>query len=304
MNTDILRVAIVGAGLIGSSMARLFTEQGLDVTVHDPDDAARHRLEAASRTWHGPRHTLRVDAQLGAALQGAQFVFEAAPERLPVKRELLAKIEPHIGADIVIATATSALLVSDMQPAMAHPQRLVAAHPFNPPHLVPLIEVAGSVTTSQAALATTVELFIRLGRRPVRLQREAVGHIANRLSSALYREAVSIVASGIATVADVDDAVRFGPGLRWAVMGPHMLYHLGAGDGGYARYLEHLGPTQEARWADLGSPRLDAATQKQLVDGVTVEAAGRAIDSLCEERDKAILAILGALAALPPQTSS
>ena len=160
------------------------------------------------------------------------------------------------------------------------------------------------MTTSQAALATTVELFIRLGRRPVRLQREAVGHIANRLSSALYREAVSIVASGIATVADVDDAVRFGPGLRWAVMGPHMLYHLGAGDGGYARYLEHLGPTQEARWADLGSPRLDAATQKQLVDGVTVEAAGRAIDSLCEERDKAILAILGALAALPPQTSS
>lgn len=299
----IRRIAVVGGGLIGSSMARLFIERGLEVAVHDPDESARARLESASRAWRRAEHVFRVEAELGATLQGAHFVFEAAPERLPVKRELLARIEAHVDADVVIATATSSLLVSDMQPAMAHPQRLVAAHPFNPPHLIPLIEVAGSSTTSEPALASTVELFRRLGRRPVRLQREAIGHIANRLGSALYREAVHLVASGIATVADVDDAMRFGPGLRWAVMGPHMLYHLGAGDGGYARYLEHLGPTQEARWADLGSPRLDEPTRRQLVDGVMAEAAGRDIGSLCTERDQAIVAILDALAALPAQTN-
>lgn len=304
MRTDIRRVAVVGGGLIGSSMARLFVERGLDVAVFDPDDAARRRIDVDSQAWELSGRSFQVHVDLGAALLGAQFVLEAAPERLPVKRDVLSSIEPHVDADVVIATATSSLLVSDMQPAMVHPQRLVAAHPFNPPHIVPLIEVAGSVSTSEAALATTVELFRRLGRRPVRLQREAVGHIANRLGSALYREAVHLVTSGIATVADVDDAMRFGPGLRWAVMGPHMLYHLGAGDGGYARYLEHLGPTQEDRWADLGAPRLDAHTRKQLVDGVTAEAAGRDIASLCEERDQAILAVLDALSALPPRTQA
>lgn len=298
----IRRIAVVGGGLIGSSMARLFIEQGLEVAVHDPDDSARHRLQAAAATWPAASARLSVHAHLGEALREADFVLEAAPERLPVKRELLARIEAHIEAHTVIATATSSLLVSDMQTSMAHPQRLVAAHPFNPPHLIPLIEVAGSESTAGEALALTVDLFRRLGRQPVRLQREAVGHIANRLSSALYREAVNIVASGIATVADVDDAMRFGPGLRWAVMGPHMLYHLGAGEGGYARYLEHLGPTQEARWADLGTPRLDGPTRQQLVDGVEAEAAGRAISTLCEERDQALLAILDALAALPGRT--
>jgi carnitine 3-dehydrogenase len=300
----IRRIAVVGCGLIGSSIARLVIERGLDVAIYDPDDAARRRLEASAVTWPAAAGRLSVHAELGDALRGADFVLEAAPERLPVKRELLAQIEAHVGTAVVIATATSSLLVSDMQPAMAYPQRLVAAHPFNPPHLVPLIEVAGSVSTSEEALDTTVEFFKRLGRRPVRLQREAVGHIANRLSSALYQEAVNIVASGIATVADVDDAMRFGPGLRWAVMGPHMLYHLGAGEGGYARYLEHLGPTQEARWADLGTPRLDGPTRQRLVEGVEIEAAGRAISTLCEERDRALLAILDALAALPNRTSS
>jgi len=293
---------VIGGGLIGSSMARLFIEQGLEVAVHDPDDSARHRLQAAAATWPAASARLSVHAELSEALRDAHFVLEAAPERLPVKRELLARIEAHIGAHTVIATATSSLLVSDMQTAMAHPQRLVAAHPFNPPHLIPLIEVAGSESTAGEALALTVDLFRRLGRQPVRLQREAVGHIANRLSSALYREAVNIVASGIATVANVDDAMRFGPGLRWAVMGPHMLYHLGAGEGGYARYLEHLGPTQEARWADLGTPCLDGPTRQQLVEGVEAEAAGRAISTLCEERDQALLAILDALAALPGRT--
>ncbi|MBM3388879.1 MAG: 3-hydroxyacyl-CoA dehydrogenase [Betaproteobacteria bacterium] len=298
MSSGIERIAVVGGGLIGSSMARLFVENGLKVTIYEPDKAARGRLDQTMRGWALGSRVPAIHAELEAALCGAQFVLEAAPERLPLKQALLKEMEIFLAKDVVIATATSSLLVSDMQVGMVHPNRLVAAHPFNPPHLIPLIEVAGSESTSEEALATTYGLFKAIGRRPVRLKREAIGHIANRLTSALYQEAVHIVSSGIASVADVDDAVRYGPGIRWAVMGPHMLYHLGAGEGGYAKYLKHLGPTQEARWASLGKPRLDDSTRQMLIDGVNQEAAGRDIEQLCADRDQGLLAILQALAAL------
>lgn len=298
MGPGIQRIAVVGGGLIGSSMARLFADHSLEVTIYEPDKAARGRLDQAIRGWASAPRIPAIHADLEATLSGAQYVLEAAPERLALKQALLKEIELFLTSDVVIATATSSLLVSDMQVGMVHPQRLVAAHPFNPPHLIPLIEVAGSQATSEDALAKTVALFKSLGRRPVRLQREAIGHIANRLTSALYQEAVHIVASGIASVADVDDAVRYGPGIRWAVMGPHMLYHLGAGDGGYAKYLQHLGPTQEARWASLGKPQLDQKTTQMLIDGVYQEAAGRDVEQLCAQRDQGLLAILHALSAL------
>ena len=169
---------------------------------------------------------------------------------------------------------------------MHSPDRLITAHPFNPPHLVPLVELYGP----NPKVVDWAEAFYRgLGSAPVRLKKDAVGHIANRLSSALWREAVHIVAEGIADVDAVDMALVNGPGLRWSVLGAHMAYHLGGGAGGMAGYLEHLGPSQQKRWDSLGSPTLDADTRARLVEGVNTEAAGRSITQLEAERDAALI---------------
>jgi 3-hydroxyacyl-CoA dehydrogenase len=171
---------------------------------------------------------------------------------------------------------------------MANPSRLITAHPFNPPHLMPLIELFG---TDPARVEDAAAFYRGIGRHPVRLKREAVGHIANRLSSALWREAVNLVAQDIAEVEDIDAALVYGPGLRWSVVGSHMAYHLGGGEGGIGHYLAHLGPSQERRWQDLGNPQLDAPTQEKLVDGITAEARGRSIAELEATRDSALIAV-------------
>lgn len=288
-------VAVLGTGTIGSSMARLFLQHGLFVAAYDPNHGSMARIASTVTGAAVSSARLSVYDSIGDACRDADFVFEAGPERLETKREILRLADTATRPTAIIATGTSSLLVSDLQSGLAHPERLVAAHPFNPPHLVPLVEVAGSVQSAPWALRYVFDVFTVLGRRPIQLRREAVGHIANRLTAALYREAVNIVSEGIATVADVDDAVRFGPGLRWAVMGPHMLYHLGGGDGGYAKYLEHLGPTQEARWRDLGTPQLTAAVRRLLVEGVEAETSGRSLAVLSQQRDAALAAILEAL---------
>jgi carnitine 3-dehydrogenase len=174
---------------------------------------------------------------------------------------------------------------------MSYPRRLVVAHPFNPPHLVPLVEVYGSAV---APISRRAALFRRLGKTVVVLKKEAPGHVANRLASALWREAVNIVAEGIADVADVDAALVNGPGLRWAVVGAHMTYHLGGGPGGIESYLRHLGPSRERRWQSLGSPKLTPRVRKKLIEGVLMEAEGRSIETLERERDAKLIWILRA----------
>lgn len=289
------RICVLGTGTIGTLMAQLFLRHGICVAAHDPNSGALERFLADVTTAGVGADRVTLHASIEDACRESECIFEAGPERLAIKREILRLADAAAPASVVIATATSSLLVSDLQGGLYHPERVVAAHPFNPPHLVPLVEVAGSKQSAEWALRYVVDLFSMLGRRPIRLRREAIGHIANRLTAALYREAVSIVSEGIASVADVDDAVRFGPGIRWAVMGPHMLYHLGAGSGGYAKYLDHLGPTQEARWNDLGSPQLTPAVTRLLVAGVEAEASGRSIEVLSRQRDAALVAILEAL---------
>lgn len=168
------------------------------------------------------------------------------------------------------------------------------AHPFNPPHLIPLVEIVPSPTTAPTITDRVRAFFDGLGKTTILVKREATGHIANRLAAALYREAVHLVAEGIASVEDVDKAVTAGPGLRWSVMGPHMLYHLGGGAGGYRGYLDHLGPAQERRWADLGHPSLTPEVKDKLVDGVRAEANGRTLSELEDERDTTLIALLKA----------
>ncbi|KAB1072444.1 3-hydroxyacyl-CoA dehydrogenase NAD-binding domain-containing protein [Methylobacterium planeticum] len=298
-NNGIRRVAVIGCGTVGASWAALFTAHGLDVAATDPGPGSAERLSAfvaqarvqlaeLGLTGEG---RLSFHPELEAAVSGAEFVQENAPEAEGLKRELLARLDALLPAGVIIASSTSAMLRSAIVADCARPERFVVAHPFNPPHLVPLVEiVAGDADVAERAAA----FYRGLGRRPVILTREMPGHIANRLASALYREAVNLVAEGVASVADIDAALCNGPGLRWAAMGPHMTYHLGGGEGGIRHYLDHLGPSQVRRWASLGHPELDAALKDRIVSGVEAEAQGRPIAELEARRDSALIAILKA----------
>lgn len=299
MSETARHIAIIGAGMIGASWAALASAHGLTVSAYDPKPEAEARFRAyVERAWVqlaelglSGRGEVGFSTSLTQALEGAGFVQENGPENEAVKRKLLAEIDVLAAPEAIIASSTSALVRSAIVADCAMPERIVVAHPFNPPHLVPLVEIVGA----DADVAARAAAFYRtLGRRPVVLNREMPGHIANRLASALYREAVHLVEQGVASVADIDAALCHGPGLRWALMGPHMTYHLGGGEGGIAGYLAHLGPSQLRRWESLGTPSLDADVQAKIVAGVAEEAAGRSIAELEQRRDEGLLALLKA----------
>lgn len=298
-------IAIVGAGLIGASWTALLTWKGHDVRVFDPAVETEGRVNAmTARAWAALRQfesaparpgSWRPCASIAEAVTDVALVIEAGPEALETKRALLAEIDAAAAPGVPIASSTTAHKPSDLQADCAHPGRVLVAHPFNPPHLIPLVEIVPSPATDPEVTDTVRAFFDGLGKTTILVKREATGHVANRLAAALYREAVHLVAEGIADVADVDKAITAGPGLRWAVMGPHMLYHLGGGPRGYRGYLDHLGPAQERRWADLGSPSLTPEVKDRLVDGVKEEAAGKTLAELEGDRDTALIALLKAL---------
>lgn len=299
MAGDVTKLGIVGAGLIGASWAALATAHGISVSAYDPrpeaelrfrEHVAKARAQLAELGLTG-EGGLAFSTSLRDALDGTGFVQENGPENEAVKRALLAEIDATLPPEAIIASSTSALVRSAIVADCARPERVIVAHPFNPPHLVPLVEIVGA---DSGVVERSAGFYRRLGRRPVILNREMPGHIANRLASALYREAVHLVEQGVASVADIDAALCNGPGLRWALMGPHMTYHLGGGEGGIAGYLHHLGPSQLRRWQSLGSPSLDAEVQAKIVAGVAEEAQGRSIAELEARRDEGLLALLKA----------
>lgn len=295
--TDIARAAVIGCGTVGASWAALFLAHGIAVSAHDPAPGAEARLRSflpralAQLAQLGATGTaeLRFHDDAASAVEGCGLVQENAPEDEGLKRGLLARLDEAADPGALIASSTSALVRSAIVGACARPERVIVAHPFNPPHLVPLVEIVG---TNNDVIARAVAFYRALGRLPVVLRREIPGHVANRLASALYREAVHLVAEGVASVADIDAALCNGPGLRWAVMGPHMTYHLGGGSGGIEHYLEHLGPSQVRRWESLGRPALGPETREGIVRGVAEEAAGRSISELEEQRDRLLVALL------------
>jgi 3-hydroxyacyl-CoA dehydrogenase len=292
------KIAVLGCGLIGASWSALFSAYGHEVAIWDPagiaSDAldrikqARGQVLAINPDLAGNLGSVLPVACLEEAVADASWIQENVPESLPLKRDLYAEVEAAAPAKAMIASSTSSFVWSELSVNMRLPQRFVTAHPFNPPHLMPLVEIFGETTAQEHAVA----FYVCIGRVPVRLKREAAGHIANRLASALWREAVHIVAEGIADVEAVDSALVNGPGLRWSVVGAHMAYHLGGGAGGIIRYLDHLGPSQERRWGTLGNPRLTPEVRKLLTEGVMVEAAGRTVGELEAERDQALIEVL------------
>jgi carnitine 3-dehydrogenase len=294
-----MEIAVVGCGVVGESWSALFLAHNYDVYAWDPDPKVR--AEFATRLARPlaqlaeldptltSQGTLRVTETVEEAVERAVLIQENAPEKIPLKHALYTQIERVAATTAIIASSTSSLTWSELSTGMQRPRRLITAHPFNPPHLIPLVELFG---VDNDVLSHAEVIYRNLDRSPVRLKKDAVGHIANRLSSALWREAVHLVAEGIADVTDIDRALVDGPGLRWSVIGAHMVYHLGGGAGGIQHYLEHLGPSQVRRWGTLGTPQLTAAVQERLVAGIAAESAGRSVAELEQARDAELIRIL------------
>lgn len=296
-------IAVVGTGVIGASWAAYFLAKGFDVAATDPADGAERRLRTlVDRFWPAlghvglaegaSRNRLRFDPDIRRAVESCAFVQENGPERVEVKRDLLAKISAAVPSDSLIATSSSGILISDIQDAAIYPERVVLGHPFNPPHLMPLVEVVGGRLTSEAAVEKALAFYRSIGKKPIHIRREVKGHLANRLQAALLREAFYLVEQGIASVEDVDTAIAHGPGLRWALLGPFLNLHLSGGAGGIAHVLEHLGPPIESWWRDLGNVTLNKELNAAIARGVTEELGGVDLADLTSQRDDALLALL------------
>lgn len=303
MTQPIERVAVVGTGVIGASWAAYFLARGLTVTATDPAPGAEAALlKAVAAHWavlcpdapaDGWTEKLRFHAKIEDAVADAQFVQENGPERLEIKRTLYAALDAATPAESVIATSSSTLLITDVQAGCPHhPERVVLGHPFNPPHLIPLVEVVGGEQTAPAAVDTAMAFYAAIGRKPIRMRREYFGHIANRLQAALWQEAFHLVHEGVASVEDIDTAIAHGPGLRWALLGPFMNLHLSGGAGGIRHLLDHLGPATEAMWSRLGRVALNQDVRQEVIDGVMAELEGRDQPAMVAARDAVLLALL------------
>ena len=305
------RAAVLGVGTIGASWAAYFLARGLDVAASDPAPHAegflRHFVEQAWPTLErlglsegADPARLTFHADPVAAVQGAGFVQENGPERIDVKAALFEQVDAALPPEVLIASSSSTLLPSDMQARCRHPERLVLGHPFNPPHLIPLVEVAGGKRTAPEAVDRAMRFYAAVGKHPIRLHKEMPGHVSNRLQAAVWREAAYLVEQGVVDVADVDAAISQGPGLRWAIMGPIMTYHLGGGAGGLRYLMDHI--SVDKLWPHLGTPSMTPGFEQALIDGVVAEAGGQGIPEMAQARDAKLVAILqGLRGAVPPR---
>jgi 3-hydroxyacyl-CoA dehydrogenase len=302
--TPIRRVAIIGTGVIGASWAALFLAKGLHVVATDIAPNAQASLRqfvesawpALTRLGLSPgasQTNLTFTPVLEQALVGADLVQENGPERIDFKQRLYGQLDQLLPADVIIASSSSGLTMSEIQNGAAgHPERCVIAHPFNPPHLIPLVEIVGGAKTSETTIQRAADFYTSIGQRTVRVNKEMPGHVANRLQAALAREVYYLVAEGVVSAADVDTALSWGPGLRWGVMGNMMLNHLGGGPGGIEHFFQQFSGPMTAWWKTLGAPVLTPEVQKKLIDSVHAEAGSRSIEELEAERDEVLLGLL------------
>lgn len=305
-------VTVVGAGVIGASWTALFLARGLTVTVNDPlPDAEKQvrdqlrditpALSALSLPTTGLTRNLRFETDLGTAVANADVIQENGPERLDFKQDLFTRIEQATRPDTLLLTSTSGIRATDIAEAMKQPGRLVVGHPFNPPHLVPLVEVVPGVKTDPATVERAVAFCTALGKKPQVLRKEVPGFVANRLQAALFREAISLVAQGVVTESQLDDIVTSSIGLRWAVEGPFRTFALGGGPGGLPHFLEHLGPSLQSLWDDLGTPTFDEPTVRLLSQQAVSDMP---IDTLATQRDQAQIKVMRALGETPNDAST
>jgi 3-hydroxyacyl-CoA dehydrogenase len=298
------RVAIIGTGVIGASWTALFLAKGLEVVATDvapnAETALRKFVETAwpalERLGLSPgatRSNLKFTAALAQAVAGVDLVQENGPERIDFKQKLYGQLDELLPPDVIVASSSSGLKMSDIQlGAASHPERCVIAHPFNPPHLVPLVEIVGGAKTSQATIQRADDFYTSIGQRTVRLNKEMPGHVANRLQAALAREVYYLVAEGVLSAADVDTALCWGPGLRWGIMGNMLLNHLGGGPGGIEHFFQQFTAPMTAWWKTLGSPVLTLDVQKKLIESVHTEVGSRSIGEIEAQRDEILLGLI------------
>src|SRR5437660_10923140 len=291
------RIAIIGTGVIGASWTALFLARELQVVATDvapnAEAALRKFVETAwpalKRLGLAPGASpskLKFTAALADAVADADLVQENGPERIDFKKKLYGQLDEMLPTEVIIASSSSGLTMSEIQlGAASHPERCVIAHPFNPPHLIPLVEIVGGAKTSEATIRRAAKFYTSIGQRTVRLNKEMPGHVANRLQAALAREVYYLVADGVVSAADVDTALCWGPGLRWGVMGNMMLNHLGGGPGGIEHFFQQFTGPMTAWWKTLGSPVLTPEVQKKLIDSVHAEVGSRTIAELEAARD-------------------
>src|ERR1700689_478995 len=302
--TQIQNIAIVGTGVIGASWAALYLARGLNVIATDPApnaeanlrkfiDAAWKDLEVIGLSPNASPEHLQFTTDMKEALSNADLVQENGPERQDFKIKLFADMDAATPEDTIIASSSSGLTMSVMQSACKHPERCVTGHPFNPPHIVPLVEVVAGAKTSPETVERAIAFYTSIGKKPIHVRKEVVGPVANRLQAALYREIVYLIEQGVLDVADSDVAVCWGPGLRWGLMGPNLLFHLGGGQGGIQHFMGQFTGPVATWWKDLGKiTEFSPEVKQSIIDGVLKEANGRSIDELERERDTMLLELL------------
>ncbi len=311
MDTTSGKIGIVGTGLIGAGWAAFYASKGFEVSLFDADASARQAgIERTQAFLTFLRDHALLDAvghdravagvtaadNLSEAVEGAHLIQESVSEHYDVKKDVFRQIDRAAAPDAILASSSSGLLISELQTVMERPERSLIAHPFNPPHLIPLVELVPGKQTAPTVLAEAKAWFESLGKVPVVLNQEIPGHIANRLQAAVWREATDLVLKGVASVADVDKAIAAGPGLRWALLGPHMIFHLAGGPGGMKDFVGHVGGSFDKLWDDMASwTSPPAETVDALVSGVQEEAGDRSLQEIACWRDEKIVQLLKAI---------
>src|SRR6201984_701176 len=299
----IRRIAIVGTGVIGASWAAEFLARGFDVVATDPAPKAEANLRAyVDEAWKdltsiglskgASRDRLSFTTNMKEALSEADLVQENAPERPDFKIKLYAEMDEVVPVDSLLASSSSGITPSVIQSKCTHPERVVIGHPFNPPHIIPLVEVVGGAKTAPEAVQQAISFYGSIGKKPIHLKKELPGHVANRFQAALYREMLYIIEQGILSVEDTDAAVSYGPGLRWGVMGQSLQWHLGGGAGGIKHFMEHLMDPLAGMMKALGTPNINPELKQMVVDGVMREAAGRSVEQLAQAENEVIIGLL------------
>jgi 3-hydroxyacyl-CoA dehydrogenase len=302
-HNPIHRIAIVGTGVIGASWAALFLAHGLEVVATDPaPDAEKNLREYIETAWtalvklglspEASREKLTFATRLSDALEGVDLVQENGPERSDFKIKLFADMDALTPKTTILASSSSGIPIGVSQSQCKHPERCVIGHPFNPPHLIPLVEVVGGEETSAETIERSMAFYASIGKRPIHVRKEVVGHVANRLQAALYREIVYLIAQDVLSISDADAAVSWGPGLRWGLMGPNLLFHLGGGQGGIHHFMEHLSGPMTTWWKELGNPDFTPDLKEKISQGVLAEAGNQSVNDLAEERDRLLLGLL------------
>ena len=297
------RIAIVGTGVIGASWAAQYLARGFDVVATDPApnaeenlrkyvDEAWEELTAIGLSTGASRDRLSFNANMKEALSNADFVQENAPERPEFKIKLFAEMDAATPIDSIIASSSSGITPSVMQTNCKHAERVLVGHPFNPPHIIPLVEVVGGSKTSPEAIQQAIAFYASIGKKPIHLKKELPGHVANRFQAALYREMLYLIEQGVLSVEDTDAAVCYGPGLRWGVMGQSLQWHLGGGAGGIKHFMDHLMDPLQGMMKALGTPNITPELKQTVMDGVMREASGRSVDELAQDENRVLIGLL------------